>query len=226
MIVLLRRLVRKSQVHQLFLVVLTVASAAQQSEVNKYLNFLDDMRKGFRAYQYDAIIGECTEMIRLHPEFAEAFYFRGHAYELKGDDDRALADFNSAIALAPDFAEPLFSRSTIYARQRNYDKAIEDATHAILGRPLSTDTFKLADAFLIRGRTYYHKHDYDRAIQDLTEAIRLQPRGALTYHAFYYRGQAYSAKNDVPHAVDDYKKALELKPNYAEAELALKAALQ
>src|SRR5947209_8218388 len=93
-----RRLVRKLQACQLFVLVLTVTSVAQpQSDVNQYLAFLDHMRKNFKASQYDAIIGECTEMIRLHSQFAEAFYFRGQAYELKGDDDHALIDFNAAI---------------------------------------------------------------------------------------------------------------------------------
>ena len=225
MSLLFRRLVGRLQVCALFVLALAVTGAAQpQSEVNKYIAFLDHMKKNFKAYHYDAVIGECTEMIRLHPRFAEAFYFRGQAYELKLDDDHALTDFNTAIALAPEYAEALFSRSTIYARRGNHAKAIEDATRAIAGKPILTDLFQLADALLIRGRSYYVAGDYDHAIQDLTEAIRLQPKGALTHQAFYYRGRAYTDKQDQTRAAEDYKKALELKPDFTEARVALQAA--
>jgi tetratricopeptide (TPR) repeat protein len=222
----LRHLGGKLHAYQLLILLLAVTSAAQtqSSDVKQYLAFIDHMMKGFRTYQYDAVIAECSEMIRLHPRFAEAFYFRGQAYELKGDDARALPDFNHAIEFGQDYAEAFFSRSTIYARQGQDDKAIEDATRALHGTPLIKAAFHPAEALLVRGRTYYHKRDYDRAIQDLSEAIRVEPKDALIYQVFYYRGQARQAKKDHSHAAEDFKKSLELKPDFDEARLALEAA--
>ena len=53
---------------------------------------------------------ELTEAIRLDPKNALAFGARGEAYRRKGDNDRAIADFNEATALDPRSASSFVNR--------------------------------------------------------------------------------------------------------------------
>jgi Flp pilus assembly protein TadD len=45
------------------------------------------------------MIADLTEAIRLDPEYARAYYNRGFAYEEKGDQAKAKADFAKAKEL-------------------------------------------------------------------------------------------------------------------------------
>ncbi|MDR1232388.1 MAG: tetratricopeptide repeat protein [Spirochaetaceae bacterium] len=57
--------------------------------------------------EFDEAIAAYTEIIRLNPGDADAYYGRGDAYYGKGDIDRASADWNEAIRLNPAFAARL-----------------------------------------------------------------------------------------------------------------------
>ena len=49
----------------------------------------------------DRAIEDYDQAIRLNPNFAEAFYNRGVAYDGKGQPDRAIEDYDQAIRLNP-----------------------------------------------------------------------------------------------------------------------------
>ncbi len=53
----------------------------------------------FDEHDYDLAITCFTEVIRLNPEYAEAYYNRGLAYEKNGDQANAEADFTNAKEL-------------------------------------------------------------------------------------------------------------------------------
>jgi tetratricopeptide (TPR) repeat protein len=55
------------------------------------------------------VIHDYTEVIRLDPEYADAFYNRGVARRLKGDYDGAIADYSEAIRLDPGYASECLS---------------------------------------------------------------------------------------------------------------------
>jgi len=49
--------------------------------------------------KYDAVIGDCSEAIKLNPNLAVANYIRGVAYKEKGDPEKARADVEMAKKL-------------------------------------------------------------------------------------------------------------------------------
>jgi lipoprotein NlpI len=159
----------------------------------------------------DRSIAGCTRIIQDRGETtrhrAHAYYFRGVAYEAKGDNDRAIADFNEAIRLDPKYAYAYNDRGIAYQAKGDNDRAIADYNEAIRLDP------KFALAYNNRG-AYFAKGDNDRAIADYNEAIRLDPKYALAY---YNRGSAYFAKGDNDRAIADYNEAIRLDPKYAPA---------
>jgi tetratricopeptide (TPR) repeat protein len=172
----------------------------------------DDIGKCYKATTPDVAIAYCTQAIESRQLsgklLAFAFSKRGNAYYGKGDQDRAILDYNQAIRLNPSDANSRSNRGAAYARKGDYDRAIEDYDEVVRLNPSH------ADAFSNRGVAYARKGDYDRAIEDYDEAIRLNPKHAI---ALYGRGNAYRRKGDYDRAIQSYDQAIELNPNHANA---------
>jgi tetratricopeptide (TPR) repeat protein len=67
-----------------------------------------------------------TEVIAKNPRSAEAYNWRGIAYEDLGQLDQALEDFNKAIQIAPDYADAYNNRGEIYRKKNMIPQAIGD----------------------------------------------------------------------------------------------------
>jgi tetratricopeptide (TPR) repeat protein len=67
-----------------------------------------------------------TEVIAKNPRSAEAYNWRGMAYEDLGQLDQALADFNKAIEISPDYADAYNNRGEIYRKKNTIPQAFAD----------------------------------------------------------------------------------------------------
>ena len=123
-------------------------------------------------FSVDQQMNGCSSIIQSGREsprnLAIAYYSRGLAYYDKGDDDRAIADFNEAIRLDPKFAYAYSSRGLAYDHKGDSPRQ----PRLQRGDPARS---KYAPAYSNRGNAYYQKGDNDRAIADYNEAIRLDP---------------------------------------------------
>ena len=134
---------------------------------------------------------------------------RGVAYDMMGETDRAIDDFDTAIRLYPDYGKTYIYRGLTWAKKREFNRAILDFTEAIRRDP--------GDAFLALsdlGNVDEEIGEHDRAIENYGRAIELNP-GYVP--AYYSRAGAYYAKGDYDQAIEDYGRAIWLKPNYSEA---------
>ena len=76
--------------------------------------------------QYDQAIKDCSEAIKLKPDFALAWIGRGTAYDAKGDYDQAIKDYSKAIELKPDHAAAWNNRGLTHKKLGNEAKAKAD----------------------------------------------------------------------------------------------------
>jgi len=67
-----------------------------------------------------------SEVIAKNPRSAEAYNWRGMAYEDLGQLDQALADFNKAIEISPDYADAYNNRGEIYRKKNTIPQAFAD----------------------------------------------------------------------------------------------------
>jgi Flp pilus assembly protein TadD len=151
------------------------------------------------------------DVIQRDPKNAEAYYYRGMAYDGKGDHEKAVKDFGDAARLSPKhpvgFADKTISGYISWGLDSkdkgDYENAIKAFDEAIRLNPKDPEIFNN------RGLAFAGKRDYDRAIKDFTEALRLKPTSSS---ALTNRGYAYLCKGDKENANKDFEEAMRLNP--------------
>ena len=95
------------------------------------------------------------------------------AYRSKGENDRAIADYNEALRLDPKNAIAYANRGLAYRDKGDTDRAIADYTEAIRLDP------KNARAYVNRGLAYEKLADFARARADYNTALGLSKRAQM-----------------------------------------------
>ncbi|MEW6552717.1 MAG: tetratricopeptide repeat protein [Actinomycetota bacterium] len=116
-----------------------------------------------------------THLIKLRPDFPEAYMYRGKVLRSKMNYDenpiynRAIRDFNQVIRLKPGWAEAYYERGVCYALLNDWSDAVDSWDRALL---LNRDLYP---AYLARGLGRRKKGDVAGAVEDFTEVLRIQP---------------------------------------------------
>jgi tetratricopeptide (TPR) repeat protein len=228
----------------LILILLSINLFSQPSTDEVYkarAEFRLGVQKGVE-HDFQGALHHFTEAIELNPIYAEAFLYRGLAYNEVNGFDAAIKDLTICIELDPKFSDQAhFFRGIAKVGLGNYNGAIQDFTTAI---QLNPDFI----AFFRRGQANMFLEEYARALQDFEIALRLNPsltegylyRGMALYHlglntealkdlsrattdmksntdAFYFSALARIAIKDYYASIRDLDKAIELNPQMAEA---------
>lgn len=185
----------------------------------------------------DKAIEEFDSSIRMRPDFAKAYWARGHAYFEKEDYKRAIADYDTAIKLdpkAPDFYDDRGDARLALGQWEDaiadYKKATVVDPHFALGfydlglayrqRKLfreAIDSFSSYitlepddwDGYDSRREMYRSAREFDLAIADANQMLRIKPDDAFT---FLIRGGIYMEKGDLKHSIEDYSVYIKAKP--------------
>ena len=131
-------------------------------------SLLKQGEEAFRVGDFDTTVRCCTDAIRLNPDFAAAYYYRGLAYGRKGNFDKAITNYSETIRLKPDFDEAYYGRGIAYKEKGSYGKAIADYTKVIRLKP------DCIAAYYGRGTAYGLKGDTTKREADFACAHRLQ----------------------------------------------------
>ena len=107
---------------------------ANMNQNQQKLRANDWFEEGYRAQQvkqYDIAIAAYSKAIELSPQFAEAYYNRGNAYNVNGQSDAAINDYSEAIRINPQFAFAYNNRGLAYCNKGQLNNAIKDYNEAI-----------------------------------------------------------------------------------------------
>jgi TonB family protein len=167
----------------------------------------------------DSIINACDSALKITPAFMSSLIQvkRGIAHRLKGDFDKAIADFEYLQKKDPQFVPvrlqlPIAynARGQVRFTKKDFKEALDDVNAAIQIDPQNSTSF--VNRCVINA---YGLKDYEDAIADCSTAIRLNEKSSMAYN---HRGYAHEMKKSRDLAVADYTKALQLDPRNQLAE--------
>jgi len=104
------------------------------------------------------------EAIKIHPDNASAYYYRGTAYFGRRKFKKALSDYHKAIELNPEYVNAYINRGFYYHSRNEFPKAINDYNKALDLNPMSpTASRLLAQAITDRDLYELRMSDMKRA---------------------------------------------------------------
>lgn len=124
---------------------------------------------------YQAALLDCDRAIRLCPDEAEPYLYRGVAHYRLGDLAAARHDLETALAIAPDFVNAYINLGNLHFSQQAYADAIRCYNLAIFHAPGN------AAAYYNRALVATALGQYQNALADYTYAIRLEPAYGFIY---------------------------------------------
>lgn len=155
----------------------------------------------YRNKDFDCTISYCTQSINLKPDYANAYFKRGDAYDEVGKYELAISDYTKAIELKFEPLSPAYNyRGVTYIRMKKYDLAILDFDVSISINPN-------APAYGNRAEAYYYLENSEQAIASASEAIKINSSLAKAY---LIRGVAYRQAGNIEQAIADFKMAISL----------------
>jgi tetratricopeptide (TPR) repeat protein len=180
------------------LILSAAATGLCQHSADEYIRRGKDL---LEKKQYLEALASFESAVKLEPNRAEAYYFRG---TVQLDRDKADADFTRAIVLKPDYSEAYFQRGLANDLSSRSYAALRDYTRAIELNP------RFAEAYKCRAVIYLLDNKGALAIADYTKAIELKPDG----ESYYVRGNSYLEIGESAKAITDLTRAIELDPTY------------
>jgi tetratricopeptide (TPR) repeat protein len=145
-------------------------------------------------------------------------------YSVKGDYDRAIADYTKAIELHPQNPLPYGLRGLAYnerGRGRNdlsdQDRAIADYTKMIELDPTNAVTYNN------RAWAYFTAGKAAQGLPDAEKSLELRPDN---YHALDTRGSIFEALGRRDEAIADFRRAMSLGTNDPEVQALGREALK
>ncbi len=148
-----------------------------------------------------------------HAEYHE---LRGSLLLKRGQDNEAIAHYQTSLVLQPDDAVTRYNLGVALGKRGQTDEAIRQYQEALRLKPDYTEAhINLGGALGLNGQT-------DEAIRQFQEALRLKPEQADTH---YNLAVALSQKGQTGEAIRHYQEALRLGPDRAETHNQLGSAL-
>lgn len=106
--------------------------------------YVDQGIAGCEAGKFDQALNDFNAALKMKPNDATLYDYRGMAYRCKNMDDKAMQDFNKAMVLDPKFARPYRNRAMIYYDRGDFDKSLADLQKAkSLGYKVDPDFMKM-----------------------------------------------------------------------------------
>ncbi len=150
--------------------------------------------------------GDYTEVIRLDPEYVNAYSGRATSLNSKKEYDKAIIDYAAALKLEPTNSYALFSKAATLAKLKKYREAVEHFDKALKLDP-SASIYQIYARF--RGTCPDAKYrDGKKAVEMAKSAIEKAGKDAdWEYSATL--AAAYAEAGDFELAVSEQRKALD-----------------
>lgn len=156
-----------------------------------------------------------SEVVRLNPGCAKAWFKRGRAHHHVGETYQEDRDYGKAIRLDPDFYYARFWRGQIYEMFGHFDLAFKEMSEVVRRRPEMLKSWLGRGEQCVRGDLRFFPYcmsggGLGQAIRDFTEAMRLRP---MLPRGLEGRARCYRGIGDWCQAIRDYSELIRLDPD-------------
>ena len=143
-------------------------------------NFFIQGRVEYAAGHLEKALAAFRRTTELNPGFAGGFQMLGATYQMQGDLDSAIGNYEHSIRLAPN--APAYSNLAIaYLRARRYPQAIAAFTEALNRDPQNAQRHRnLADAYKAAGQNREARDRYAKALDLARDQLAVNPRDVIT----------------------------------------------
>lgn len=154
----------------------------------------------------DRAIKLYLQTLDTNPEFPEAHFAIGFAYDKQGERDKAISAYRQAVTLSPLNADYLYTLGYAYERAHDYRKAVERYKTAL---EITPDDAEIAFAL---GYAYEKIGEYAEAIFAYKRSIALNPADNDAYEGL---AAAYESGGQLSQALEVYRQLAQTKPGEA-----------
>lgn len=151
--------------------------------------------------QTDLAVTRWSSVIRLDKKNADAYLRRAALYEMRGQHEKAIADYTEYLRL-PTANPPLKDRLEEIGNRLDTRNRLQTGMY-------EPQLDQRVLVFCRRGTAYARLGDFTRALQDIDQAIQLKPTDPIPY---VYRSEALELKGDPDQAVATLTKAIQTSP--------------
>ena len=155
-----------------------------------------------------AMISGFDVAIRADPGFAEAYYGRALAEQMKGDHHAAVSDYTKVVELNPGLPHGYIGLAWEHLRLGEFGSGLSNSETAVHLDPRS------AEAYYARGSILQEIGNHSAALTNFDKAIELKPGFA---EVFLARGVLEQLEGHLNSAAADFDRAIELNPNLTQA---------
>jgi Tfp pilus assembly protein PilF len=163
--------------------------------------------------RYKESIISYKKAIAIKPDYAEAYYNMGKAYDKLGQHADAIASFQKAIVIKTDYADAYYNMGFAYTNLEHHSKAIAAYKMGISLNPTGGNA---DNAHLNMGVAYYKIGQYAHAIAAFKKTSEFTKTDGAD--AYYQMGFAYAILEQYPEAIATYKKYIAIQPKGAFAD--------
>ncbi len=155
---------------------------------------------------FERALEETTAAIRLYPNLAEVYQYRGQIYAEMELPRRTIADLTTTIQLDPS-ADRFLARGNAYCLERDFVRGFSDIDTGFFQ---SVGNDQRATAHYHRGVARAFHGDHELAVDDLDRAIEL---GVEADEKLYQtRGQSLAKLGEHVRAIADFDRAIAIHP--------------
>lgn len=179
------------------------------SKLSKILATLSYANFYFFTEQYQKAQPLYAEVLKLDPDFTEAYINLGAIFITEKKYSDANACYYRALQLSRKYAEPYFGLAILEVERKNYEMAQFFLGEALRIKPI------YPEAQFLLGYIYLGTKNYGGAINLCKEMLLRNPVDEKIYNML---GASYFQKGDYENALKQFKKATEINPDYTEAK--------
>ena len=146
---------------------------AQISEEQK-LDFINCAHEAMSRHDFEAAIKVYSNLLEINPSDTSSYFDRAMLQSEYGNEEAAIADFNTCIMMDSNEVDFFFLRGISYNNLADYKHAESDLKYALTLEPNNADMhMHFANALLGLGKTEAALHEFEKAVDLKSENASL-----------------------------------------------------